>query len=402
MSKDTEQQYQDFLMHNYGLPPVTLVRGEGSRVWDDDGRSYLDFCTGIAVNALGHCHPDWVERVREQAGQLVHCSNLYRCETQGELAQKLIARTGPGRLLFCNSGAEANEGLLKLARLHGRSLSGVEGQRYKVIVASNAFHGRTFGGMSATPQEKIQSGFHPMLDGFAVAEFNNTESFAAQVDDATSAILVETVQGEGGINVAEASFLRDLRELCDQHQLLLLIDEVQCGTGRSGTFFAYEQAGIRPDAIGMAKGLGGGFPIGAIWAGPACAELFQPGSHGTTFGGNPLACAAALAVLEVIERDGLLDRVREQAPAWHKQLAQLADEFPALVKGVRGLGYMTGVALHTDAKTFSGKLRDSGLLAPPASGNVVRLLPPLTATTDELTESVELFRQTLATYIASD
>jgi len=393
----TEQLYQNCLMNNYGLPPLTLVRGQGSRVWDDAGRAYLDFCTGIAVNALGHAHPHWVERVREQAGKLVHVSNLYRNEPQAQLAEKLLQYAGKGKLLFCNSGAEANEGLIKLARLHGKRMAGEEGKRYKVIVAEDAFHGRTFGGMAATPQEKIQGGFRPMLDGFAVARLNDIESFRAAVDDQTAAIFIETVQGEGGIHIANTTFLQELRALCDDKGLLLILDEVQCGIGRSGTFFAFEKAGIQPDAIGMAKGLGGGFPIGAIWTAQAHSDLFTPGSHGTTFGGNPLACTAALAVLEVIEQENLLEKVRAQSTTFMAELKKLPGDYPERVKAVRGLGYMIGIALNEDSKAFSAKLRENGLLAPPAGGNVVRLLPPLNASPEELEEALQLLRQTLET-----
>jgi acetylornithine/succinyldiaminopimelate/putrescine aminotransferase len=227
---------------------------------------------------------------------------------QGELARRLVRQAGPGRVFFCNSGAEANEALIKLARLHGRKKAGgEEGRCFKILCAKQAFHGRTFGGMSATPQEKIQGGFRPLVPGFAFGELNRLETFASQIDAGTAAIFVETIQGEGGVNPCTPEFLRGLRQLCDQHDLLLMLDEVQCGVGRTGRFYAYEHAGIAPDAIGMAKGLGGGVPIGAMWVRERFAELFQPGSHGTTFGGTPLACAAALAVLDVIERDGLLD-----------------------------------------------------------------------------------------------
>jgi acetylornithine aminotransferase/acetylornithine/N-succinyldiaminopimelate aminotransferase len=242
--------------------------------------------------------------MQDQLTQVVHVSNLFRTPNQGELARRLVQIAGPGRLFFCNSGAEANEGLLKLARLHGRKLSGgVEGKRYKVICAKNAFHGRTFGGMSATPQEKIQGGFRPLVPGFEFGELNNLESFRSLVDDQTAAIFVETVQGEGGVHPCTTEFLVGLRKLCDERGLLLMLDEVQCGIGRSGRFFAYQHHGIVPDAIGMAKGLGGGFPIGAIWIRECHAGLFTPGSHGTTFGGTPLGCAAALAVMEIIERE---------------------------------------------------------------------------------------------------
>jgi acetylornithine aminotransferase/acetylornithine/N-succinyldiaminopimelate aminotransferase len=372
------------------------VRGAGTKVWDDAGNGYLDFTSGIAVSALGHCHPHWVAAVQRQAGELIHVSNLFRNPNQGELARRLVGRAGPGRVFFCNSGAEANEALIKLARLHGVEKSGgEEGKCYKVICAKNAFHGRTFGGMSATPQEKIQKGFRPLVPGFAFGEINNLQSFIDLVDDQTAAIFVETIQGESGINPCTPEFLQGLRKLCDQRNLLLMLDEVQCGVGRTGRFFSYEHAGIMPDAIGMAKGLGGGFPIGAVWVRERCAELFHPGNHGTTFGGTPLACAAALAVLDVIERDGLLEKVRVNSAAWTAELKKLAVDFPQQVLAVRGQGFLVGVQLASDPASYLAALRERGLLAPSAGGNVVRLLPPLNVTTEELAKSIEIFRAVL-------
>lgn len=392
-----KEQYSHFLISNYAAPPLVLVRGEGCRVFDEDGRSYLDFTSGIAVNALGHCHPKWVEAVRRQAGIMTHCSNLYAHPGQAELARKLAARVAaPGKVLFCNSGAEANEALLKLARLHGRRLSGAEGQRFEVIVAENAFHGRTFGGMAATPQEKIQGGFRPMLPGFHTAPLNDLAAFERLIGAQTAAVFLETIQGEGGVFPAEPEFLRDLQVLCRERDVLFMLDEVQCGIGRSGRFFAFEEAGIIPDAIGMAKGLGGGFPLGAIWVAEPHADLFQPGSHGTTFGGNPLAAAAALAVLEVLESEGLVERVRQLSDGWHASLRRLALEFPARIAGVRGRGYMVGLALHEEPAGIVAALRSKGMLAVPAGQRTLRLLPPLIAGEAELQESLDLLRQALA------
>ena len=389
---DTAALYDDYVLKNYGRPPLTLVRGEGAHVWDDTGKRYLDFTTGIAVNALGHCHPRWVAAVRAQAGELIHVSNLFRNPNQAQLARRLVGYAGPGRAFFCNSGAEANEALIKLSRLHGLAKSGEEGKCTKVICAQSAFHGRTYGGMSATPQEKIQKGFRPLVPGFAFGELNNLASFEALIDDQTAAIFVETIQGEGGINVCTPDFLRGLRALCDRHNLLLLLDEVQCGIGRTGKFFAFEHAGVTPDAIGMAKGLGGGFPIGAMWVRDRYADLFKPGNHGTTFGGTPLACAAALAVLDVIESDDLLTAVRTRSEPWHAALRQLAADFPARLSAVRGQGYLVGLQLTADPVPTITALRERGLLAPMAGHNVVRLLPPLTASAADLAESVALLR----------
>jgi acetylornithine aminotransferase/acetylornithine/N-succinyldiaminopimelate aminotransferase len=393
----TADLYDAHVMKNYARAPLTLVRGEGARVWDDTGRAFLDFTSGIAVTALGHSHPRWVAAVQRQAAELVHVSNLFRNPQQGELARRLIGYAGPGRVFFCNSGAEANEGLIKLARLHGvQKAGGEEGKCYKILCARNAFHGRTYGGMSATPQEKIQKGFRPLVPGFAFGELNNLASFAELVDGETAAIFVETIQGESGINPCTPEFLRGLRQLCDQHNLLLMLDEVQCGIGRTGRFYAFETAGVVPDAIGMAKGLGGGFPIGAVWVRERFAELFHPGNHGTTFGGTPLACAAALAVLDVIEGEGLLEKVRTRSAVWHEALRGLVRDFPAHVAAVRGAGYLVGVQMTSDPAPWLAALRDQGLLAPSAGGNVVRLLPPLNVTAEELAESVRLFRAALS------
>ncbi|MFP4156648.1 MAG: aspartate aminotransferase family protein [Opitutales bacterium] len=383
-------QHHPSLIKNYGAPPFNAVRGEGLHLYDDAGNRYLDFGSGIAVTAVGHSHPDWVDAVRQQAALLCHTSNLYGIPAQQRLADRLVAQAGPGRVFFCNSGAEANDALLKLARLHGRDLSGAEAKRYTVVSTENAFHGRTFGGMAATPQEKIQGGFRPMLQGFRYARLNDIESFDQMLDDEVAAVFIESVQGEGGIFPAEAGFLRELRALCTERKVLLMLDEVQCGIGRTGHFFAYQPSGITPDAIGMAKGLGGGFPIGAIWVSEKFAELFQPGSHGTTFGGSPLACAAAHATLDIIESEDLLRKVREQSRHWHRELQTLAQKHPAHIAGFRGAGYMVGLPLHANALEVTAAAREKGLLIVPAGQNTIRLLPALIATPKELKESVDL------------
>jgi acetylornithine/N-succinyldiaminopimelate aminotransferase len=387
--------YDAHVLKNYPRQPVTLVRGRGTRVWDDQGNSYLDFSSGIAVDSLGHCHPHWVAAVQRQAAEIVHTSNLFRNPNQGELARRLVGYAGPGRVFFCNSGAEADEVMLKLSRLHGMRKCGEEGKCIKVICATNGFHGRMFGGMSATPKESVQKGFRPLLPGFAFAELNNLAGFAALVDADTSAIFVETIQGDGGINPCTPEFLQGLRKLCDDHDLLLLMDEVQCGAGRTGKFFAFEYAGIRADAIAMAKGLGGGFPIGAMWVGERAADLFKPGMHGSTFGGTPLACAAALAVLDVIEQEGLLAHVTRESAPWIRELGRLATDFPQQVLGVRGLGFLVGVQMASDSAPYLSALRERGLLTAPAGINVIRLLPPLNASAEELAEAVKIFREVL-------
>jgi acetylornithine aminotransferase/acetylornithine/N-succinyldiaminopimelate aminotransferase len=388
--------YDAYSLKNYPRQPVTLVRGRGTKVWDDQGRAYLDFSSGIAVSSLGHCHPYWVEAVQRQAGELNHVSNLFRHPNQGELARRLVGYAGPGRVFFCNSGGEADEAMIKLSRLHGMKKAGVEGKCIRVICAQNGFHGRMFGGMSATPKESVQKGFRPLVPGFVFGELNNLESFASLVDADTAAIFVETIQGDGGINPCTREFLVGLRRLCDENNLLLLMDEVQCGAGRTGRFFAFEHMGIRADAIAMAKGLGGGFPIGAVWVGEKAADLFQPGMHGSTFGGTPLACAAALAVLDVIEREGLLAHVARESVPWIGELTRMAGEFPGKVLGIRGLGFLVGVQMASDSAPTIAALRERGLLIAPAGVNVIRLLPPLNASAGELAQSVAIFREVLA------
>ncbi|MDQ8207125.1 acetylornithine/succinylornithine family transaminase [Coraliomargarita sp. SDUM461003] len=380
------------LIKNYGPPAFNAVRGQGVYLYDDADNEYLDFGSGIAVTSVGHSHPKWVAAMHTQAATLTHCSNLYGIPGQQKLADRLVAKAGPGRTLFCNSGAEANEALIKLARLHGKKLSGEEGKRFTVVAAKNAFHGRTFGGMGATPQEKIQGGFRPMLEGFKFGELNNIESFDQLVDDSVAAVFIESIQGEGGLFPAESSFLQELRALCTERGALLMLDEVQCGIGRSGHFFAFEASGVQPDAIGMAKGLGAGFPIGAIWVSEPYAALFQPGSHGTTFGGSPLACAAANATLDIIEEEQLIQQVAANSPAWHAQLQKLAQKYPELIAGIRGAGYMVGLVLKPEGLNLSitAAAREKKLLVVPAGNNVVRLLPALIATPAQLSESVEI------------
>ncbi|MCH2110337.1 MAG: acetylornithine transaminase, partial [Polyangiaceae bacterium] len=345
--------------------------------------------------------PQWVAAVQKQAALLTHCSNLYGIPGQQRLADRLVAKAGPGRIMFCNSGAEANEAMIKLARLHGKKVSGEEAKQYTVIAAENAFHGRTFGGMAATPQEKIQGGFRPMLDGFKFGQLNNIESFEKLIDDSTAAVFIESIQGEGGIFPAEVGFLKELRALCTERNILLMLDEVQCGIGRSGHFFAFQESGIQPDAIGMAKGLGAGFPIGAIWVAEGFADLYQPGSHGTTFGGSPLASAAANATLDILENEALIESVAQNSVSWHAELQNLVEKYPQLVRGMRGAGYMVGLVLRAEGLNLqvTQAAKEKGLLIVPAGHNVVRLLPALIATPEQLSESVAILDSVLASLV---
>ena len=390
------------IVKNYGPPAFVAARGEGVYLYDDSGKQYLDFGSGIAVTSVGHSHPKWVAALQAQAATLTHCSNLYAIPQQQQLANRLVAQAGAGRLLFCNSGAESNDALIKLARLHGKNICGEEDKRFTVVAAQNAFHGRTFGGMAATPQEKIQGGFRPMLEGFKFGELNKIETFDKLVDDSVAAVFIESIQGEGGLFPADASFLQELRALCTERNALLMLDEVQCGIGRSGHFFAFEESGVKPDAIGMAKGLGGGFPIGAIWVSEPYAELFQPGSHGTTFGGSPLASAAANATLDIIEEENLIENVATNSPQWHAELQKLAEKYPELIAGIRGAGYMVGLALKPEGHNLkiTAAAQVKGLLTVPAACNVIRLLPALIATTQQLSKSVAILDEVFSEQIS--
>jgi len=393
-------EYGNYLIGNYADPPVAFDRGEGVRIWDVEGNAYLDFSSGIAVTCLGHSHPKWVSAVQKQAAKLVHCTNLFGIPEQARLAERLSQKAGPGRMLFCNSGAEANEALIKLARLFGcAKAGGEEGKIVKIVTADGDFHGRTYGAMSATSGSKIRSGFAPLAPGFAFAKFNELASFEALLEEDTAAVLIEPIQGEGGIRETSDNFLRGLRQLCDERGILLMLDEVQSGMGRTGSFFSYESSGIRPDAIALAKGLGGGFPIGAIWVNEAHADLFKPGSHGTTFGGSPLACAAAHAVLDVIEEEKLIEKASVQGMSFKTELASLAAKHPDLIKEVRGRGYLLAMSMNVPCGDIVSALRKGGLIAVPAGGDSVRMLPPLNVTQEEISEALGIIDKTLTEFL---
>ena len=394
-------EYSHCLIRNYATPPVAFDRGEGARIWDVEGNEYLDFSSGIAVTCLGHSHPKWVSAVQKQAAKLVHCTNLFAIPEQARLAERLTRKAGAGRMLFCNSGAEANEALIKLARLYGcNKAGGKEGKIIKIVSAEGDFHGRTYGAMSATSGSKIRSGFAPLAPGFAFAKFNELASFEGLLDEDTAAVLIEPIQGEGGVRETTDDVLRGIRQLCDERGILLMLDEVQCGMARTGRFFSYESAGITPDAIALAKGLGGGFPIGAIWVRESHADLFKPGSHGTTFGGSPLACAAAHAVLDVIEEEKLMEKVAVRGASFKIELETVAAKRPDLVKEVRGRGYLLAMSMKVPCGEIVTALRMRGLIAVPAGGDSVRILPPLNANEGEIAEALEIIDKTLSTFTA--
>ncbi|WP_444917918.1 aspartate aminotransferase family protein [Microbulbifer sp. JMSA003] len=369
------------LMQNYGDRTLTLVRGEGNYVWDDQGRRYLDAISGIAVCGLGHCHPKVTLALHEQIRTLLHVSNLYNIPAQEKLADKLVQLSGMDNVFFSNSGAEANEAAIKLARRLGNSRN-IETPQ--ILVMESAFHGRTLATLTATGNEKIQEGFGPLPEGFLRVPFNDTaaiEKLAGERNDIV-AVLVEPVQGEGGVRVPTSNYLGQLRELCDQYNWLLMLDEVQTGNGRSGKMFAYQHADILPDVVTTAKGLGNGVPIGACLARGVAAQLFSAGTHGSTFGGNPLACSAALAVIDTLESEWLLERAEALGQRLLHQLKQQLSDCDQ-VKEVRGLGLMIGIELQQPCAKLVDIARERGLLINVTAGNVVRLLPPLTLSDDE-------------------
>jgi acetylornithine/N-succinyldiaminopimelate aminotransferase len=363
------------LMNTYARQPVAFVRGEGAYLWDESGKRYLDAVAGVAVNGLGHAHPKLVKAICEQAATLIHSSNLYRIPKQEELADRLCALSGMDKAFFCNSGCEANEAAIKLARMYGHS-KGVEVPT--IIVMEKAFHGRTMGTLTASGSRKIQAGFEPLLSGFARVPFNDIEAIrqVAEHNKSVVAVLVEVVQGEGGINLLASEFLAQLRQICDAHGWLLMLDEVQTGIGRTGTWFGFQHSGVVPDVMALAKGLGSGVPIGACLARGEAAEVFKPGSHGSTFGGNPLACATALATLDVIEEDNLLENVRVRGDAIRSGLRQALASVQGVVE-IRGEGMMIGIELDRPCGELVGVARDAGVLVNVTADKVIRLVPPL-------------------------
>ena len=391
-------EHNQFLIGNYAHPSLEITHGKGSNLWDSDRKQYLDFTSGIAVTNIGHSHPHWVEKISKQAKKLVHCSNLYSISLQVKLAERLVQRIGPGKILFCNSGAEANEALIKLSRLNASNSDPCDQRKLNIICAENGFHGRTMGALSATHSLKYRKGFEPLLTAFCFGKLNQTRTFKDLIDDQTGAILIESIQGEGGIFEAEDSFLQCIRKLCSKEKLLLLLDEVQAGFGRTGEFLGFQKSGILPDAVAMAKGLGGGFPIGAIWVEEKYQEVFTPGTHGTTFGGSPLACAAAHAVLDVIEQENLIVRSKELGSSFKNTLEQLCQDYPDHLSEIRGRGLMLGIVCKHDPSPLIRNLRENGLLTVGASGHVIRLLPPLTVHERELDDAAAIIHQCLSAW----
>ena len=402
--------YQRNVVPSYARFDLALDHGERSSVYDVAGKRYLDLGGGIAVCALGHANPEIADALLEQSRKLLHVSNLYFTKPQAQLAEALVRLIGPGRCFFCNSGAEANEGLYKLARKFGHD----EG-RYEVLTTDGSFHGRTLAGIAATGQEKVKKGFEPMVTGFRQVPFNDLDAMRAAITPQTAAILIEAIQGESGITAATREYLLGLRKLCDERGLLLLLDEVQAGHFRTGAFHGWQRvlegvAGAEeflPDAISMAKALGGGFPIGAFWVREKHAEVLSAGTHATTFGGNPLGCAVALKVLEIIERDQLAQNAREIGRFMMDELQRLIRKFPGVLNEVRGFGLMIGLEFRAEAPSFGGKektpalqvverLHAAGVLTVPAGTTVIRLLPALNLTRPEAMEGLRAIEQVVA------
>lgn len=388
------------LYDQYVVPTVnrglTLTRGQGRQVWDDQGRQYLDLGGGVAVSSLGHAHPAIREALARQADILIHSSNLYYNEWQGRLAQQIVELTGPGKVFFCNSGAEANEALIKLARKFGH-----ESGRYEIITTLNSFHGRTMATLSATGQDKIKHGFEPLLPGFTHVPFNDLAAIEAAITPKTIAVQIEGIQGEGGVNVATPEFLLGLRALTRKHNLLLLWDGVQDGYFRTGTWQSYERilSGVpggedfAPDAIAMAKSLGGGFPMGAVWIREPYQNVFTPGSHGTTYGGSPLACSVALAILDVVKREKLADNIAARGEQLTRGLQAMVGTRG--IEAVRGFGGLIGLVVKDEPAKVVAKLTQAGLILIPAANNTVRFLPPLNVTAAEIDQALRIVEMTL-------
>jgi predicted acetylornithine/succinylornithine family transaminase len=390
-SKETIDLFHRYVIPNYTRYPVCLVRGEGSYVWDAEGNRYLDFFPGWGCNLLGHCPPAVVEAVREQVGQLIHVPNTWYMEAQGLLAKELSTRSFGGQCFFCNSGAEAIETAIKLARLNGKP------GRYKIIAMLNSFHGRTMGAVSATGQPKYHQGLEPMLAGFQFAPFGNVEAVARLIDNETCAILVEPIQGEGGINLPPDGYLQGLRELADKHKLLLMFDEVQAGMGRTGKWFGHQHWGVEPDVMTLAKGIAGGIALGGVVARPQVAEKLKPGTHACTFGGNPVACRAALATIETIERDGLLERATEIGEQFRARFEALRLRCP-MIREIRVKGCMIGVELAIEGAALVSKCIEKGLLINCTHGTVLRLLPAMNLTDEQLDEGMGILEDVLTAH----
>ena len=382
---------KSFVVPTYA-PELLFVRGSGSWLWDVSGKKYLDFATGIAVCSLGHCHPAVTHAICEQAGTLVHVSNIFMNEKQPLLAEKLISHCFPGLAFFANSGAEANEGLIKFARRYGS-----EKGRFGIIAMEDSFHGRTLATLAATGRSKYRKGFAPDMPGFKHVPFNDIDALKNAIDDETCAVLIEPVQGEGGVIPAKPEYLKAARDICDEHGLLLLFDEVQCGMGRTGSFFAFQHYGVMPDGFSLAKALGNGFPIGAFVIREKYRDVFSVGTHASTFGGTPLACSAACAVIDTIDGENLLENCRKASAEIFSGINNIKSRFPC-IRSVRGLGLMIGLVLEHKADAVKKIAEGKGLLTLTAGENVLRLLPPINVSGEEICRALGILEESFMEY----
>ncbi|TYZ29972.1 acetylornithine transaminase [Selenomonas caprae] len=376
---------------------IVLDHGEGVYVWDNNGRKYIDFLGGIAVNVLGHAYKPLVDAVAEQAGKLIHCSNLYYTQAQADAAAKLVKLSGLGKAFFGNSGAEANEGAIKIARKYAHA---IDPEKSQIITAWNSFHGRTLATLTATGQPHYQEGVGPLPAGFDYVHYNDIEELESLMSDKTAAVMLETIQGEGGVYTPENDYLKKVRALCDKHHALLIFDEIQAGIGRSGKFFAYEKYGVKPDIVTLAKGLAGGVPIGAFIVTDEVAAAFKPGDHGTTFGGNPLACAAANVVLDTVPQAEFLHNVETVGLYFKDKLAALKDKYPTLIKEVRGTGLILGAELTSaeHGRDIVNDCLEKGAIINCTVGKVLRFIPPLIITQEQVDEVVAVLDEVLRKY----
>jgi acetylornithine/N-succinyldiaminopimelate aminotransferase len=381
------EQDKKYFMPVFSRYPLVLSHGEGPYIFDTDGKKYIDFLAGIAVNVLGHARPELVKAICEQAGRLIHCSNLYYTEPQVLLIEKLAELSGLNKVFIANSGAEANEGAMKLARKFGKMKSA---DKFEIVTAEHSFHGRTLATLTATGQPKYQEGYEPLPGGFRYVPFNDKEALEAVVSAKTCAVLIEPIQGEGGVHVPLDGYLQYARELCDKHGAVLIFDEIQSGMGRTGTFLACQGYGVKPDIVTLAKGLAGGVPIGAFMATDEVAAAFSPGDHGSTFGGNPLACAAALAVLNVIEKENLMANASSMGTYLMNELENLKKKYPALIKIVRGKGLMVGAELSKPGREVVDRCMTQGAIINCTAGNVLRFVPPLDIRREHVDEVIAI------------
>jgi len=384
---------EKYVAHTYTRYPILLVRGKGTRVWDMEGREYLDFVSGLAVCNLGHCHPKVVKAIQDQAQRLIHVSNFYYIEPQIQLASLLCKHSFADKVFFCNSGAEANEGAMKLARKYAKEK--MEGDRYEIITMDRSFHGRTLATLTATAQEKFHKGYAPLMPGFKYIPFSDIGAVRRAIDSKTCAVMVEPIQGEGGVNCPSEGYLKALREICDERGVLLIFDEVQVGMGRTGKLFAYEHEGVQPDMLTLAKSLAGGVPIGALLINKKVAESFGPGDHASTFGGNPLATAAGVAALNAILEEGMLENCEKVGIYFLARLEEIKRKF-SIVQEVRGKGLLIGMELKREGGSIVKTMMQRGVLINCTMNNVLRFLPPLIVTEAEVDQVVntleEVFR----------